>query len=143
MDSWRRTFLEKLHQAQAQCAKRFEEALDRAVVPVFDDLSGFLHNNGFQVLTPLREKGRRSFKFELAENAYLLLTFRFSVVGEFELRSETFAPGAEPILERSVGRVADIDPAWAQEQFQAGLDRLVDLLGNETALEPSAEVATV
>lgn len=140
-DNWKRTFREKLQGALSRCARQFEEALDRAVVPVFDDLAGFLRDNGFDVSTPLSEPGRRSFKCELAENAYVLLIFRFSTVGEFELHTETFVPGAEPILEKSAGRLADIDEDWTRDQLQAGLDRFIDLLAEKTAAEPS-EVLT-
>jgi hypothetical protein len=141
--SWKRSFLEKLHEAQAQCDKQFEEALDRAVVPVFDDLTTFLRDNGFNVSTPLTEPGRRSFKFGLAENAYLLMIFRFACVGEFELRTETFVPGAEPSLEKSVGRIADIDEEWTQRRFEDGLDRFVDLLSEKSAAESSMELTAV
>lgn len=78
---------------------------------------------------PLNEPGRRSFKFELAENAYLLMIFRFSGVGEFELRTETFVPGAEPVLQKAVGRLTDLTEEWAGRQFQGGLDSFVGLLG--------------
>ena len=141
--SWKRSFLDKLHKAQAECAKEFEDALTDAVVPVFEDLSAFLRDNGFRVSTPLNEQGRRSFKCELAENAYLLLIFRFSGVGEYELRSETFVPGAEPVLEKSAGNVADIDKDWTQRLFETGLNRFVELLANKPAVETSTEYAAV
>ena len=143
MDRWKGSFLEKLHKAQAQWAKQFEDTLDQAVVPAFDDLAGFLGDNGFRTSTPLADAGRRSFKFELAENAYLLVIFQSSGVGGFELRWETSMPGAEPILERSVAQVPDIDKGWARDQFQAGLDRFVTLLADKTAAEPCAELTAV
>lgn len=143
MDSWKESFLEKLHDAQASCAKQFEEALDRAVAPAFDELTPFLRDNGFTVSTPLSEPGRRSFKCELAENAYVLLIFRFYGVGDFELRSETFVPGAQPVLEKSTGCVADIDEQWSREQLRSGLTRFVDLLADKTVAEPSEELTAV
>lgn len=143
MDSWRRSFLNRLHEARSRFAEQFEEALDQAIVPVFDDLASFLCDNGFTALTPLKEQGRRSFKFELAENAYLLIIFRFSRVGEFELHAEMFAPGSEPLLEKSGGRITDIDRNWAQDHFRAGLDRFVNLLAGKTVAEPDAELARV
>ncbi|MFQ5806792.1 MAG: hypothetical protein ACE5I3_10120 [Phycisphaerae bacterium] len=143
LDSWKSSFLKKLHEAQSQCANQFEETLDRAVVPVFDDLSSFLSDNGFKISTPLSECGRHSFKYELAENAYLLMIFRFSAVGEFELRTETFVPGAEPLLDRRVGRIADVDADWAQRRFQDGLDRFVDLLAENAVAQPAEELVAV
>jgi hypothetical protein len=133
VDGWKRNFVDKLGKAQAQCTKRFEEALNSCVAPVFEELSGFLRDNGFRVSTPLQEPGRRSFKFELAENAYLLLLFRFTAIGEFELRSEMFVPGCEPQLKKSIGRIGDVEQQWTQEQFRTGLDRFVDLLGGNAS----------
>ncbi len=143
VDSWKRSFLDKLHEALSRCGRQFEEALDRAVVPAFDELAAFLRDNGFDVSTPLSELGRRSFKCELAENAYVLMIFRFLSVGEFELRTETFVPGAEPTLEKSVGRLDDVDEAWARAQFEAGLDRFIDLLADKADAEPSEALAAV
>jgi hypothetical protein len=144
VDAWKQSFLEKLNQAQRQCSRRFEEAMDRQVVPVFQEFTDFLNNNGFSVSTPLRESIRRSFKFELAENAYVLLIFRFFGVGELELRRETFIPGAEPILKKSVSRVADVNKDWARKRFQEGLDHLVELLagGEGKRLEQPVGSAT-
>ncbi len=144
-ESWKRTFLDKLNKAQAECANRFEQALEAQVVPAFDELTPFLRDNGFKVSSPLREQGRRSFKFELAENAYLLMIFRFCGVGEFELRCETFVPGRDPLLKKSVGRLADLDERWSHEQFQSGLDRFVGMLGGQHAEAPDfeAELAAV
>ncbi|RMF77221.1 MAG: hypothetical protein D6744_11560 [Planctomycetota bacterium] len=130
MDRWKESFLKKLSQAQNQCGQRFEDALDQFVEPAFQDIGGFLRDNGFQISKPLSEEGRRSYKFELAENAYQLVIFRFSGIGEFELRTETFVPGADPKLEKSVCNVADIDESWAAGRFQSALDAFVEQLGN-------------
>lgn len=145
VDNWKRSFLDKLNQAQGQCAQRFEDALEKQVVPAFDELCAFVRDHAFKVSTPLQERGRRSFKFELAENAYLLVIFRFSSVGEFELRSETFVPGADPALRRSAGRVADITEKWAGDQFRLGLDGLVELLAGQKPLAaaPQEELLAV
>ncbi len=142
MDSWKRSFLDKLHQAQARCIKQFEAALHDAVEPVVDEFTGFLRDNGFRVSSPLNEQGRRSFKFELAENAYLLMIFRFSGVGEFELRSEVFVPGQEPQLSKTVCRIPDVNEAWAQRQFREGLESLVAQLAGESR-EVAEELAAV
>lgn len=143
MDAWRRSFLDKLREAQSHCAGLFEDVLDRAVAPAFDELASFLRDNGFTMSIPLREPGRRSFKYELAENAYLLVIFRFLGVGEFELQTETFVPGAKPVYEKKRERVADVDRQWAQRLFQAGLDRFIDQLANQKSEQPAAELATV
>jgi hypothetical protein len=89
----------------------------------------------------MRELGRRSYKFELAENVYLLMIFRSLGVGEFEARCESFVPGAEPAFRKSVVRIADVDEDWAREHFQKSLDAFLDLLANETSKQPAELVA--
>jgi len=143
VDNWKSSFLEKLHRAQEQCARKFSDAIEQSVVPVFDDLAEFLRDNGFTASTPLRESDHRSFKMELAENAYVLMIFRFTGVGEFELRTETFVPGAEPILDKSPCRVVDIDHDWAQRKFHDALDRFVDLLAGQKAAADAEELVAV
>jgi hypothetical protein len=143
VDSWKSSFLKKLHEVQFRCAQQFEDVLDRMVVPVFDDLAAFLAENHFKVATPLTEPSRRSFKFELSENAYLLVIFRFTGVDEFELRSETFVPSGEPVLERLTGRTSEMRKDWAQKLFQAGLDRFIELLSNQESETPSEALAAV
>jgi hypothetical protein len=143
VNEWKKTFLTKLHAAQEKCAHFFDESLERHVLPVFDELQQFLRDNDFDVTSPMKEKGRRSFKFELAENAYLLVIFRFAGVDEFELRNEIFVPCREPILEKFAGRVADIDRDWAENLLQTSLDRFVDLLNEQKAEKPEEELAAV
>jgi len=131
--AWKESFLERLNRAQRRCSEWFESALDQAVEGVFGELESFLSANGFRVSRPLREPGRRSYKFELAENAYVLFIFRFCAVGEFELRTEIFAPGREPQLETLRFSIADLKPEWAAERFQRALDEFVGLLSGESA----------
>lgn len=138
MDQWKQSFLQKLNKAQTQYQQRFEAALEGPVQTALNEIGPFLCDNGFRTSTPLREPGRRSIKFELSENAYTLLLFRFSGVGEYELRTESFAPGQDPQLARSVGRVCDIDRKWALQRFQKSLDQFVDLLNASTSSEASA-----
>ena len=138
MDGWKKQFIDKLGKAQQSCAQRFEDALDQAFSPLFDDLSTFLRDNGFKVSQPLRENGRRSYKFELAENAYLLVLVRFGGLGDFELRSETFVPGNKPLLRKFVGGMKDLSTPWAEKQFRTALDSFIDQLsGNHS---PAASV---
>jgi hypothetical protein len=143
MDQWKDTFLSKLTKAQSHWQQRFEQALDEAFVPAFNEHKAFLGDNGFLLSMPLHEPSRRSFKFELAENAYLLMIFRAGAVGEFELRSESFVPGNEPVLRRVVARVADFDQAWATEQLRVALDAFVELLAGAREAVPVGELVEV
>lgn len=123
--------------------KQFEVTMKEAIEPSVEELTAFLRDNGFRVSSPLQEQGRRSYKFELAENAYLLTIFRFAGVGEFELRTEIFVPGNEPVLNKMMFRVADVDEAWTQRQFREGLESFVELLSGEAAPVQIEELAAV
>ena len=132
MESWKQSFLDKLGQAQSKWVGHFDEVIKKAIEPAFDELSEFLCSNGFKVSTPLGEQGRRSYKFELAENAYLLIIFRFASLGEFELRCEAFIPGGEPKFTKSMVRVADVNADWGLKQFRDSLDEFVDVLNGSS-----------
>ncbi|TWT41719.1 hypothetical protein RAS1_28400 [Phycisphaerae bacterium RAS1] len=137
MDSnWKQSFVEKLNRAQSQWTSKFTEVMESQVSETFEDIRRFVQDNGFAASTPLREDSRRSFKFELAENAYLLMIFRSVGVGEFEVRSESFVPGRDAKLAKMRCRLVDVDEAWARDQFQAALDAFVAHLADETAGAP-------
>lgn len=143
MTQWKDSFVNRLNKAQSHWTKRFEEVLERHFVPVFDEFKGFLVDNGFKITMPMCEAGRRSYKFELAENAYLLLIFRSAGVGEFELRAECFVPASEPMLNKAVARIVDMDSDWARHQLQTSLDTLVDLLSGSPIEEPVGELVEI
>ena len=142
MEDWKRSFADKLKNVQSHWVKQFATMLDEHIAPAFDEMVRFVKHHGFTTSTPMHEEDRRSFKFELAENAYLLMIFRASGIGEFELRSEAFAPGQEPVFTKTMERVVDVDQAWAEKQFQESLDSFVDRLGG-TVEAPEEELITV
>ena len=142
MDQWKQTFLNKLTQAQSQWVERFEEALNTHFAPVFEDYRQFLADNGFRMSVPMREPGRRSFKFELSENAYLLMILRSTGVGELELRCESFVPGCDPAQSRVITTVSQVTAEWATERVRAALESFVDLL-SEAAPAPVEELVGV
>lgn len=141
MEDWKKRFTDKLSQVQSRWATQFDQALETAVVPVFDEMTAFLRDNGVVATVPLHERGRRSFKFELAEDAYLLLIFRARAVGEFELSREVFILGCEPQVRRSTERVSSLAEKWVRKEFQAALDTFVELL-DEAPADPEAELVT-
>jgi len=132
VSNWEQTFVNKLNAAQSQYKQAFEHAVSGHVDAAFEGLNEFLGNNGFTLSTPVSEPGRHSFKFELSENAYVLMIFRAQGVGEFELRCETFVPSHEPLLVRVVGQVAEVDQAWATNRFQSTLNGFVERLGESS-----------
>jgi hypothetical protein len=141
-DDWKRSFIRKLDQVREHWVQEFEGALAGSVMPAFDDLAEFLRDHGFRLSTPVHDGDRRSFKFELTEDTYLLMIFRFEGPGSFELRSESHVSKAEPVTECVVARLADLDQARARELFQAALDTFVALLCGKSA-QPAEEFAAV
>jgi len=133
MDEWKKSFVEKLSQVQSRWATQFDEALDEAAAPVFSELSAFLRENGFVTTMPMHEKGRHSYKFELAEDAYVLLIFRSRAVGEFELSREIFVLGLEPQVRRSTERLSSLNEKWVRREFQSALTTFVELLAQVQA----------
>jgi hypothetical protein len=130
VEQWKQSFVNKLNAAQSHWVKRFDEALAKVVTPTVEEFREFLASHAFKVFSPFRDDGRQSFKFELAENAYLLMIFRAVGVGEAELRTETFAPGNEPVMMRVMARLADVDASWTRDKIQQGLDTFVELLAH-------------
>lgn len=140
MDEWKQSFTEKLGHVQASYMARFDETLDKHVMPVFEDLSAFLAENGFRTSVPLSEAGRRSFKFELAEDAYLLIIFRSAELGALEMSCESVVPGGEPTSRKRAVRIPDVNAGWSRKVFQNALDGFVDRLsGHQSPANKQAE----
>jgi hypothetical protein len=136
MDQWKQTFLNKLNQAQSQWIGRFDEAISEHFMPVFEDYRQFLTDNGFRTSMPQREPGRRSFKFELSENAYLLMLVRSAGVGELELRCESSVPGSDPAQSCSIAAISEVTTEWVTQRMRDALETFVGLLSSTT---PAAE----
>lgn len=140
MDSnWKQSFVEKLNKVQSQWTQKFAEVMDGVVSDAFEEVKRFVQDNGFTASMPLREDARRSYKFELAENAYLLMIFRSASVGEFEMRCESFVPGRDPKMTKLRCRLADVDDAWAHDQFQSALDGFVSQLADDRGAAAPAD----
>ncbi len=141
MDQWKQQFAAKLSEVQSHWMTQFDGTLDESVNPVFDELGEFLRDNGFATAIPMQQPGRRSFKFELAEDAYLLMIFRATGLGGVELSIESAVPGVAPEPTRLNERLADINADWAEETFRSALNDFVDQLG-ESAAVVEEELAT-
>lgn len=128
MDTWKKSFVDKLNQVKESWVRQFDDSIEAAVVPVFEELVDFLRDNGFKTTMPLREHDRRSFKFELAEDAYVLLIFRALGMGALEVSCELFVPGCEPQVKKRTERVADLSHSWSRRVFQTVLGDFVELL---------------
>ncbi len=142
VDQWQQNIAEKLGRLQSVWASQFDTAMESSVLPVFQSLAGFLRENGFATAVPLRDDGRCSLKFELAEDAYLLMFFRSTGLGAFEMRCEAVIPGREPQSQSNTERVTQVNEVWARQEIQAALSTFVDRLSAAYASPTTTKIAT-
>ena len=98
MNDWEKEFTKKMESLKEQSSGCLERFLQEDLQGAFDALSGFLAQWKFQSSNPQTQPGRRSFKFGLTEDAYVLVTFHLEGVDTLECDTEYGLPG--------VGRVA-------------------------------------
>ncbi len=127
-NQWRQTFANRLDGLRLQWVDDFKRRLDSEVEPAFDELAGFVGDYGFRTSSPLNRPECRSFKFELNENAFVLLTLSHESMGDVSLRCEYFAPGAQPgdLVHRA--QLQDVNRDWATSRFQEALDTFVSAI---------------
>ena len=95
-NQWRDGFVHKLDGLRSRWVGDFKSRVSSEVVPAFDEISSFVAEHGFRASSPVVQPDRQSFKFEMAENAFVLLTLSHESIGDVLLRCEYFAPGAQP-----------------------------------------------
>lgn len=124
-NQWRDKFVHRLDGLRSQWVDDFKRRLDSEVEPAFDELAGFVGEYGFRTSSPLNQPECRSFKFELNENAFVLLTLSHESMGDVSLRCEYFAPGIQPgdLVHRA--QLQDVNRDWATSRFQEALDAFV------------------
>ena len=144
MNDWERDFskrMESLREQSTDCLERFLEADLQAA---FEGLSSFLSQWKFQTSTPQTQPGRRSFKFALTEDAYVLVAFRLEGIDSIECEWEYGLP--------VVGRVAGlrcssslrkVDRQWGESCFQKALDGLPVKLAEADARKKGREPVLV
>jgi hypothetical protein len=144
MNDWERDFsrrMESLRELSTDCLERFMQA---DLQTAFGNFSNFLSQWKFQTSTPQTQPGRRSFKFALTEDAYVLVTFRLEGIDALECEWEYGVP--------VVGRVAGVrcscslrkvDRQWGESCFQKALDGLLVKLGGADAKKKGREPVLV
>ncbi len=134
---WRESFARRVDGLRSQWVKKFEQKLADVVAPAFGEISSFVNEHGFKSTSPLVQSDRRSFKFEMAENAYALVTFMHGSVEEAVVKCEYFAPGADPGEYEVRAPVADVNKSWATERFQEALDTFLEAMDRSGEPEKS------
>lgn len=141
-DEWRGSFLKNLESAKGKWGREFEDAMDSTAASVFEEFSSFLSEHGFQCQRPRSAAGRRAFKLEMSENAYVLLTFFHEGVTDVRVKCEYFTPPGNASESESRHSLSDLNRGWFSERFQQALDRFVGSFGGRAPSPRDAELLT-
>ncbi len=134
MNDWEKEFsrrMESLREQSTDCLERFLQAdLQNA----FGTFGNFLSQWRFQNSTPQTQPGRRSFKFALTEEAYVLVTFRLEGIDTLECEWEYGIPAVGRVTgARAFCSLRKVDRQWGETCFQKALDGLLAKLGEADA----------
>ena len=127
MNQWKEQFTQKFGVVRDASRKRFDQLSVETITPLFEEFRDFTRSLGFQPEAPVSSEGVRSFKFGLAENAYMLLTFRLDGWRHCVATADFFVstgPKPEPINAKV--ELGEANAAWVKARFQEPLDRFTD-----------------
>lgn len=142
MNAWQKKFAQKMDGVRSAAQERFEQFACETLTTTFDNMKAFTAELGLQGASPLATQGMRTFKFEMTENTYLLMTFRAAGFDGCEVESEFFVPQSDRIApSQTCVPLLEANAKWAQGVFEDSLDRFAEALAG--AFESSAETAAV
>ena len=126
MNQWQDSFIKKVGALRDESARKFEHVADDVVDRVCSEFTEFAARCEFQSSTPQSQKGLRTVKFALTEDAYVLISFRFQGFDTVDCDYECFVPGQGRIegLRSSMG-LHGVDREWVERCFQTALDDFV------------------
>ena len=144
MNDWEKDFskrMESLHAQSTNCLERFlQEDLQGAYAAV----SNFLSQWKFQNSMPQSQAGRRSFKFALTEDAYVIVTFRLDGLDVLECESEYSLPAIGRVPgTRWASSLRKVDRQWGDACFQKALDGLLAKLAEIDSKKKTREPVLV
>jgi hypothetical protein len=133
MSNWQQSFATKVEALREKCTRTFDNVAAEVVEPTFTKFEEFVSTCDFNVTRPQSQHGLRSFKFALAEDAYVLFQFRPRGVAEVECEYEIFVPSQGRIeAKRLRASFSGADRDWVRGCFESGLDSFVSLYGEVT-----------
>jgi len=143
MNTWQERFAQKLDNVREAADDFFQRFCGETLDVVFEEFCDFTSQRGLAGSAPLSKASVRTFKFEMSENAYVLITFRSCDLEHCEVMSELSIPRHEKISPaKNRVEVGDADNSWARRMFEEALDAFADALtASYTKLaNPSAEM---
>jgi len=144
MTDWEKEFAKKMELLHEQSTTCLEQFLQEDLQNAFDAMSAFLAQWKFHTSTPQTQAGRRSFKFGLTEDAYVIVTFRLEGVDLLECETEYGLPAVGRVNgTRSTSSLRKADQQWGESCFQKALDGLLVKLGELDARKKGREPVLV
>ncbi len=126
MDKWHQDFSSKLNALRESWSGQFEGIAVDLLDPIFTATCEFVRRCDMQASTTPEQKGIRTYKFGLCEDAYVMLYFRPKGVDQIECDYECFLPRAGKVSGvKSSASARSAERAWAEGCFRMALDDLV------------------
>jgi hypothetical protein len=138
MNEWQERFANKMNLIREQSAEQFKRYSQDVLTPVFQNLAEFVAQWDMQATSPQDQSDRRTFKFALAEDSYVLVGFRLHGLETVECGYECWIPsvGRQTGGNTHIG-LDEADRAWAESCFQACLDHLANKYAENGSTEES------
>jgi hypothetical protein len=144
MNEWEKEFAKKmdsLHEQSSSCLNRF---LQDDLQAAYEGMGTFLGQWKYQTSVPQTQAGRRSFKFALTEDAYVLVTFRLDGIDTLECESEYGLPGVgRSPGSRWASSLRRADRVWGENCFQKALDGFITKLAEADSKKKGREPVLV
>lgn len=141
-NKWKEGFTGKVEALRDKWRQKFDVLASETLEPVFDELTEFVQQWDFQGSAPQTQSAVRTFKFALAENAYVLVFFRSKGLDAVQWLYECALPGEGTVKSRvSDAHVTEVTKEWATECFQTALDEFVAKLNEVECTQEIAEPA--
>jgi hypothetical protein len=142
MDKWQQDFSSKLNCLREGWSEQFEDIACDLLDPIFTGISEFVRRCDMQPATFPEQKGMRSYKFGLCEDAYVMLYFRPKGVDQIECDYECFLPRAGKVSGvKSSASARSAERPWAEGCFRMALDDLVSRFSEARKHAHDAELA--
>jgi hypothetical protein len=139
MNAWQERFAQKMATLRSASHDRFNTVVSTEISAAFQSLEAFATEQHLQCTTPLAGDGVSTFKFELDEDSYALVTFRLDRMDECHALTELAIPkSGKKSLDQTHRKLVDVDAEWSTSVFQRSLDALADALIESFASAPNA-----
>ncbi len=144
MNDWEREFSRKMESLRELSTDSLERFMQADLQTAFEGVTNFLSQWKFQTSTPQTQPGRRSFKFALTEDAYVLVTFRLEGIDSLECEWEYGIPVVGRIAGlRCSSSLRKVDRQWGDSCLQKALDGFLTKLGEADAKKKGREPVLV